>query len=418
MVKQKQVIISHPNGNANTRAALYGLQRMGMLYRYVTSIAVFSRGLWRTVSQLPGLKAFARKGYDDAIKPYVECYPIKELGRQICIKFGIKRLIEHESGVFCSDRESEYTDRKTAKLLLRHASAVDAVYGYEDVALHTFRAAKQAGKACVYDLPIGHWRAMRQLLGDERERNPEWAVTLGGFADSEAKLARKDEELRLADRIYVASSFTKQSLRDFPGKLAEVEVIPYGFPPVNHNRVYQPMDGRKLRVLYVGGLSQRKGISYVFEAVRGLDDRVELTVVGSGNIGACPALKEALSHVRYIPTLPHGEVLRLMAEHDVFVFPSLFEGFGLVITEAMSQGTPVITTSRTCGPDIITHGVDGWIVEPGDAMPIRDILMRLAANPQLIEQTGRAAMSTAQRRPWRCYEDELAASVARFLAAN
>lgn len=47
--------------------------------------------------------------------------------------------------------------------------------------------------------------------------------------------------------------------------------------------------------------------------------------------------------------MPHDQILNLMRTQDVFVFPSLFEGYGLVVAEAMSQGTPVITTSRTCG---------------------------------------------------------------------
>ena len=52
-----------------------------------------------------------------------------------------------------------------------------------------------------------------------------------------------------------------------------------------------------------------------------------------------------------------------MREHDVFVFPSLFEGFGLVITESMSQGTPVITTDRTAGPDLIKNDENGWLLK-------------------------------------------------------
>ena len=170
-----------------------------------------------------------------------------------------------------------------------------------------------------------------------------------------------------------------------------------------------------LKVLYVGGLSQRKGISYLFEAVKGLEDKIELTVIGRGNIEGCKALKEALGHVNYIPSLPHDEVLKVMAANDVFVFPSLFEGFGLVITEAMSQGTPVITTDRTCGPDIMHNGKDGWIVEAGTSEPIRTILKDLISNPSQLISAGMAAKATAAKRPWSSYEKELANSVNKYL---
>lgn len=415
MDKQKQIIISHPNGNANTRGAVYGINCKGMLYRYVTSIAVFSYGFWHRLSKLPGLGMFMRKKYDDSIQEKTICYSIKELGRQICGKLKLNGFTKHETGVFCTDKECEYIDNKTAALLEHAKEKADAVYCYEDVALYTFRKAKALTKICIYDLPIGHWRAMRRLLDEERKNLPDWAMTLGGFNDSDEKLARKDEELRLADKIYVASSFTKWTLKDFPSTLAEIEVIPYGFPLVNSQRKYRPFKGRRIRVLYVGGLSQRKGIAYVFDAVKGLEDNVELTVVGQGNIDGCPALREALGNVSYIPSLPHDKILELMATQDVFIFPSLFEGFGLVITEAMSQGTPVITTDRTCGPDIITHGKNGWIVDAGTSEPIKVLLKEFIENPSMLESAGRAAMQTAAQRPWKEYEEELAESIRNFL---
>lgn len=411
----KQIIISHPTGNANTRSAVYGINCYGMLYRYVTSAAVFSSGLWHNLSKLPGLGIFQRKRYDDSIQDKTVCYPIKELGRQICGKLKLSGLTKHETGAFSIDKECEYIDKQTTGILAKDSRDINAVYCYEDVALHTFRKAKALNKICIYDLPIGHWRAMRRLLDEERTKLPKWAMTLGGFNDSDEKLARKDEELQLADKIYVASSFTKWSLKDFPSPLAGIEVIPYGFPPVNSQRKYLPLKGRRIRALYVGGLSQRKGIAYVFDAVRGLEDNVELTVVGQGNIDGCQALREALSKVNHIPSLPHDKILELMATQDVFIFPSLFEGFGLVITEAMSQGTPVITTDRTCGPDIITHGKDGWIVEAGTSRLIKDLLKEFIENPYMLESAGRAAMQTAAQRPWRKYEEELAESIGNFL---
>ena len=82
----------------------------------------------------------------------------------------------------------------------------------------------------------------------------------------------------LADKIYVASNFTKQSiLADFPYKLnADIEVIPYGFPEVNKNREYIPTENRKLNFLYVGRLTQSKGLSYLFEVYPHLITKLNL----------------------------------------------------------------------------------------------------------------------------------------------
>ena len=100
-----------------------------------------------------------------------------------------------------------------------------------------------------------------------------------------------------------------------------------------------------------------------------------------------------------------------MSQHDLFILPSLFEGFGLVITEAMSQGTSVITTNKTCGIDFINHGENGWIVEAGQSETIHQLLLEIIKKPEILHIVGKSAMRTAANRPWECYEDELAKSI-------
>ncbi|RYY17333.1 MAG: glycosyltransferase, partial [Cytophagaceae bacterium] len=114
-----------------------------------------------------------------------------------------------------------------------------------------------------------------------------------------------------------------------------------------------------------------------------------------------------------IPSLPHAQILALMRQHDVLVFPSLFEGFGLVITEAMSQGTPVITTDRTAGPDLIAHGHNGWLVEAGNTAALQATIAELVRRPELVTQAGQAAQDTARRRPWQVYSQELALALSQ-----
>ena len=81
----------------------------------------------------------------------------------------------------------------------------------------------------------------------------------------------------------------------------------------------------------------------------------------------------------------------------------------------MSQGTPVITTDRTCGPDIITHGENGWIVKAGDSTPIRTLLEQFIQQPNTLILAGKAALKTADSRPWSCYEKELSQSIYSFI---
>lgn len=404
------VLISHPTGNVFFRAAAQGLFDAGKLHSLYTALAVFPGSGLNKLAGLPGLNELRRRSLPLAFKPFTHTFPWQECGRLLAQNAGIASLTHHERGLFSVDAVYAGLDKYVATQLgSQKASGLKAVYAYEDGAIHSFKKAKRIGLRCFYDLPIGHWRAMHSLLLVEKEVNPAWAVTLGGLADSAEKLHRKDEELQLADIIFAASSFTMETLKGFPGTLPAVQLVPYGFPPAVP-KPYRPTAGR-LKLLFVGGLSQRKGLSYLFEAVNALGSRVALTVLGNGNVQHCRPLQEALLKHRWIKTLPHGEVLTLMRAHDVLVFPSLFEGFGQVITEAMAQGTPVITTNRTAGPDIITHGKNGWIVEAASTAALQQCLEELLLNPEAISAAGSAAVQKAAQRPWPVYSLALASAI-------
>ncbi len=407
-----RIITSHPTGNANTRGAVDGFCRAGLLQSFHTCVACFPNSLMYLLARGP-LSILRRRTFSAMLRRLTHTYPLREVMRMLSPKLRLKSCLEHEKGMFCIDKVYSSLDGRVARYMRRHAKDIDGVYAFEDCAIEQFRAAKELGKVCVYDLPASYWRTWHKLLEDERKSNPDWAMTLGCFYDSREKLARKDAEIGLADRIVVASSFTRWTLSSYPGTIAPIDVVPYGFPEVNTARIYKPFEGRRVKLLFVGGMSQGKGLSYLFQALEGLEDKIDVTMVGRGNIDICPALKSALRRVHYIPSLPHEEVLQLMAEHDVLAFPSLAEGFGLVVTEAMSQGTPVIATDRTCGPDVITHGKDGWIVKAGEAEAIRQLLLEFIENPQQLQVAGREAMRTAAARPWSVYEAELSNIVKR-----
>ncbi|HYP84710.1 glycosyltransferase family 4 protein [Variovorax sp.] len=412
------LVLHHPTGNANTRAAALGLAASGHLSAFHTCIAAFPGDWLDQLAQLPGLGELQRRRFDPALREHTRLWPWREMGRLLASKARLRRLTAHESGLFSVDAVYRSLDRRVASTLHRRGrdgQPPQAVYGYDDGAYASFQAARRLGMACVYDLPTGYWRAARRLLEPELARWPEWGSTMIGFLDSPQKLARKDEELRMADRILVASSFTRRTLDDFPGPLAPIEVVPYGFPPVTGQRHYRDIGSGPVKLLFVGNLSQGKGVADLFAAVEAFGPRFELTVVGRRPVHDNAALNAALARHRWIPGLPHPEVLALMREHDVFVFPSLFDGFGMVISEAMSQGTPVITTERTVGLDLIEHGRNGWICEAANTAALQAALEQVLLRPQAIAECGAAAMESARRRPWPVYGQELAQAVQRAL---
>ncbi|MEO9662536.1 glycosyltransferase family 4 protein [Maribacter dokdonensis] len=414
-----KVIFSNITNNTFARSAAVGLAKAKLMAKYYTTIAVFEGNFWDKLSSITKLKEIQRRRFDPILEPYVKTRPWREIGRHIASKAKISSLTKHETGFFNVDSVSKELDQRVAKNLEKALdTGVLGVYSYEDMALYSFREAKKHGIKCLYDLPIGYWREAHRLLKIEQSAWPDWASTLTGFNDSKNKLAKKDEELELADAIFVASTFTANSLKAYPGKLAPIHIVPYGFPPViDKPRDYKKDDSRKLRLLFVGGLSQRKGIANLFKAVEDLDEELELTIVGYKASQDCKSLDQALKKHNWIPTLPHDKVLELMQQNDVLVFPSLFEGFGLVMTEAMSQGTPVITTDRTAGPDIMTHNKDGWLIEAGSTKALREQIEYLIAHPEEIEAAGKAAIETAKNWTWDDYGRKLTEVIENTLSS-
>lgn len=410
------IILSHPTGNANVRAAVKGINDSTLLSEFHTSVACYPGNLFDILSKVGPLSEIGRRSYDPSLASLTRLSPWKEMGRMLALRLGLKNFVQHEIGCLSVDAVYRSQDIYTAKVLKKDSLKVKGVYSYEDGAFFSFCEAKKHNVLCLYDLPIGYWRAARLLLESEKSRWPEWLPTLTGFNDSDKKLAKKDAELKMADCIFVASSFTANTLKEFPGTLPQIKVIPYGFPDVGPVRDYTfHKEKRKLKLLFVGGLSQRKGIADLFEVVEDLGNDVELTIVGNKSTNECLALDVALSKHVWIPSLPHREVLQLMRNHDVFVFPSLFEGFGLVITEAMSQGTPVITTERTAGPDLINHGENGWIVKAGVHQDLKEVILHIVNNPTEVKRLGDNARETAKLRPWSSYGRELSNSINELL---
>ena len=415
-----KVILSHPMGNANVRAAAEGLLEANLLFEFFTSVASFPGTLLDRLGGFTPFSEIRRRRFNSNLESLTRVYPLREIGRILSMKAGMSGLVRHETGYFSLDSVYMNLDMKVAARLKKITEKeVGAVYNYEDGGLNSFAEGKQLGFKCFYDLPIGYWRAALKLLGPEKHRWAEWAGTLTNFEDSDLKLKRKDEELRLADVILVASTFTAYTLNEYPGILPPVEIVPYGFPPVFPNRHYESFSSnRPLKLLFVGGLTQRKGIADLFSAVAALKQNVELTIVGHKAGEDCIALNAALTHHKWIPSLSHADILALMRESDVLILPSLFEGFGLVITEAMSQGTPVITTNRTAGPDLISHNQNGWLIDAGSTEAIQGILEEILSNPKIIQDVGKEATETAKKRTWKIYGQEIANVVHKHLSKS
>lgn len=413
------ILLVHPTGNANVRNAALALAEAGRLGEFLTCLAPAPDAAWLRLLPAALRRQAVRRALPPELVGLTRSRPARELGRLVFSALGCHRWSARETGPLSIDRVYNDLDEAAARRLHRHRPRFTGVYAYEDGAAGLFAAARELGVPTFYDLPIGYWRAARRLLTEEAGLSPEWAGTLGGLQDSAAKLARKDLELARADVVFVASSFTCATLAEAPTPPKKIIVIPYGAPaqPVGLEPARRA-PGEPLRVLFVGSLGQRKGLRYLLEAIDSLGPTCALTLIGTVPAAPCAPLAAALRRHRHIVSLPHAEILAEMRRHHVFVFPSLFEGFGLVLLEAMACGLPLIATANTAAPDLITEGREGHVVPIRDSAAIAARLAALAADEERRHAMARAALARAREFTWEKYRSTLAREIAPLLTPD
>jgi glycosyltransferase involved in cell wall biosynthesis len=388
------VLVSHPHVASFSAGVARGLARAGQLAQFTTGVAFPGNG-WRGRA---GAALAARwpvlhnRALPELSSDRVRSLPLIELGARAAAR-GCASL-----GVALSAYDALFVAHDAVVACLPWPRQTTAVYAYEDAAWRTFARAQRLGLRRIWDLPLPHHRTIESLWRAETERWPE-AVAGPPPREPDWKRRRKDAELALATDVVVASAFTGMSLEAI-GVSTPRATIPYGFPTELFALRPAPPRGR-FTVLSVGTHDLRKGTPYLLEAWRraALPD-AELHLIGPLRL-AKPFVDRYAGMFRHWPHLAKSELAARYAAADLLAFPTLGDGFGLVIQEAMCCGTPVVTTPCGGGPECITDGVDGWLVPPRDVDTLASRLREAAANRDRLAAMGAAARARAERWTWR-----------------
>jgi glycosyltransferase involved in cell wall biosynthesis len=301
----------------------------------------------------------------------------------------LNRLIDHEFDRWASRR-------------LVDADVTHAVAG---LGLRQRRAAKKQFNALtVCDSGTTHVRAQQALQDAEHDRWGAEPVPWDGRS-----IAGIEQEYDESDLIVVPSRFAYQTFvnRGIPAQ--KVALVPYGVDA----DVYRPVPkmDQTFRILFVGTLSLRKGFPYLLDAVTALNWRdAELTLRGSETPESRRLLDayRGATRISVVPPQPRGRLKELYSNASVLVLPSIEDGFGLVIGQALACGTPVIASTNTGGPDIIEDGKNGLIVPAGDSRALQDAMTRLRDDPTLLAGMRVEARNRVERaRGWGEYGDRM-----------
>jgi glycosyltransferase involved in cell wall biosynthesis len=293
------------------------------------------------------------------------------------------------------------------------------VYGFEHGCRATLERAAELGVHRVLDMGAPHFSLADAVLAAEVESVPElrtryWIETRKTLA---ARNRRKQDEFERASLIIANSRFTARTLEGTGISLDKVRVVPLGAPAVDPSwrtvsRANPP------RVLFVGSVSMRKGAHVLIEAWRRLraGTTAELWLAGQWLLPQSWR-SDLPPGVRAFKWLTRDELREQYLRATVLVLPSLLDGFGMVVTEALAHGLPVITTHSAGAADLVEPGGNGWVIDPGDVEALAERLEHCIARASELEAMREVAEHSAARRPWSVYRSEMIAAVQAGLPA-
>jgi glycosyltransferase involved in cell wall biosynthesis len=279
-------------------------------------------------------------------------------------------------------------DRQVAAALPK----TDVFQGATGQSLESLQAARRRGALTVLDSVTAHIGKFGEVL--ERE-----CASFGVRPPLSAALRRRiEQEYHQADVIRVMSEVSRQT---FLNRGISEDKVVVASPPFCLDEFPQAEFRESVfRICFVGLIEPWKGFHYLVEAFEGLAV-ADSELVLWGGPGARPITRYFEQHtrrnqriiVRPVPIRQAGLGV-VYGESSVLVLPSLCDGFGYVVGEAMACGLPVIVTSATGAADLVQDGVNGYVVPPADAGAIRDRLQHLATRPALVRSLGAAARET------------------------
>lgn len=221
-------------------------------------------------------------------------------------------------------------------------------------------------------------------------------------ANVRAETAFAENVLRRARRLIAVSENTRADAARLIGLDAErIEVIYSGVPEVYFGA--RPRPSTRAYVLFVGTIEPRKNIDILLDAWEGsrLRDDFDLLIAGATGWSSEKTLARLASQppgVKYLGYVKEDELPGLTAGATAFIYPSLYEGFGFPVAQAMAAGVPVITSNTSCLPEIAGEGA--LLVDPRSTGEIQGALEKLLTSSSLQQQLRAAGMARAQQYRW------------------
>ncbi len=342
------------------------LERKGELAAMVTDFWVSKRH-WMGI--LPGSKRLRDRVHADLVLAVVRAPNLTMLS------FELQQRLKKRRGWALNMKRNSLFQRKAISVVSKIAKQGSAttLFSYSYAARDLFSYAKQRELRCALG-QIDPGPEEERIVAAEHLRYPQlgskWEPAPASYWES------WHVEVELADVIIVNSEWSRQcllkegipdqKLRVIPLVYKYVAPVPapgLGEDPISKQPKLGESEGREdkiFKVLFLGQVNLRKGIGRLLEAAKFLEEeKIQITLAGPSEVDSSSWAD--LPNVEWLGSIPRSQVGELYEKSDVFILPTLSDGYAITQLEALSRGLPVIA-SANCGA-AVRHGVNGWILD-------------------------------------------------------
>ncbi|MDM8236970.1 glycosyltransferase family 4 protein [[Ruminococcus] torques] len=402
-----KIVIAHP-GQQHSYQLAAAIKRQGCLYRYITTFYAFQKK-GTLLRKIPLFKSFTSRMLNRRCKE-LDDTDIETFGELGFLVVAFLLRCDKKGNLYRKVNcwLSHWFGRKVARYAIKNH--VDAVVMYDTNAATCFSVLKKRAPQIIriQDVSAINRLYMKNIYEEDMKRSPQSAKHLmseRGFLFEKRYQEEWQKEINLSNYFIVPSEIVSKSLIFSGARREHIFKCPYGtnFEVIRRKHITK----KTIEVLYIGNITQMKGISYLLEAISRLpDEKFHLTMVGKFD-ESWELLKKYKNKVHFVGYVMHEKLQSYLEMADVFVFPSLGDSFGLVVLEALSYGLPVICTDHAGAADAITNGENGFVVPAGSAEAIEEKLVYCYEHPDFLLAAREKAYDTAEKYTWARYQNDI-----------
>ncbi len=419
-----KIIIAHPAQQHSYRTAV-ALKESGYLYKYVTTVYNKQRSLTSFVTKfLKGDNYKRASGRNCSNLDDNDVIQFCELGSLFLLflqRVDKKKILYNK----WKDIITNSFNKKVVKYALKNN--VDAVVLYDTWAYTGLKLLKNKAPEIIriIDMSAPSFAYMDKIFKEDLIKNGRYDTSLKQEIDSpiyNETLQKSVEEIKLANYFFVASSFSAQSLIHHNVPEERILITPYGIDSSLYSRGEFKQNisykNRKLNCIFVGRVTQKKGAFYLLKAIdRVRQDEFSFKFVGTfeKSNNYFEDYKEVCEFEGHVTK---DKMISLYNNADIMIFPSLADGFGLSVLEALSFGIPVICSENAGVSDLIINGYNGFVIPAGNEIEIYNKLQWFSNNREQLVTMSKNARKTALEYTWEKYNTEINTAIKHIRDCN